>query len=247
MIKKDTEHLYSEEISLLASPDHYDYVQFNLRKIKELRKNFNLPIIGISGAEGKTTTKRMLNAILSQRGEVLETPLDCNSASVVTSTLLKLKPSHQYGLIELGIVNPEQFKMAVEVVQPSVGVITNIGEAHLANLGNKFLIADAKVELIRNLPSTGFAVLNIDDELVSGMDTFSPTRHVIKFGFNSSAHFTASNIRHLGPDGMEFLVNNYYKLHLPIFSSSSVSNALAAISVARILNFSFDEIKNGLE
>ncbi len=247
MTKKEMEKLYSEEISLITSPEYTDYVLLNLRKIQEIRRSFNLPVIGIAGAEGKTTTKLMLSAILSQRGKILETPLDCDTASTVTSTLLKLNQDYRYAIIELGIINREQFKLAVEVAEPDIGLITNIGEAHLANLGDKFLIADAKVELIRQLPSTGFAVLNIDDELVSGMESFSPTRRIIKFGFNNSAHFYASDINYLGPEGMRFVVNNYYPFHLPIYSSTSVSNALSAISTARILGFEFDEIKKGLE
>jgi UDP-N-acetylmuramoyl-tripeptide--D-alanyl-D-alanine ligase len=240
--KKDLSKLYSEEISLLTTPEHAEYVHLNLRKIKEFRHNFHLPVIGIAGADGKTTTKGMLSAILSKRGRVLETPLDCSSTSTVSSTLLKLNNSYKFALVELGIINPQQFKLAVEIAAPDIGIITNVGEAHLANLGDKFILADAKVELIRQLSTEGFAVLNIDDELVSGMESFSPTRRVIKFGFNSSAHFSASDIKYLGPDGIEFKVNNYYKFNLPVYSSTSVSNALAAISAARILNFEFEEI-----
>ncbi len=246
MTKKDLSKLYSDEISLLTTLEHAEYVRLNLRKIKEFRHNFNLPVIGIAGADGKTTTKGMLSAILSKRGPVLETPLDCSSASTVSSTLLKLNESHKFALVELGIINPEQFKLAVEIAAPNIGIITNVGEAHLANLGDKFILADAKVELIRQLSSEGFAVLNIDDDLVSGMESFSPTRRVIKFGFNTSAHFFASDIKYLGPEGIEFTVNNYYKFNLPVYSSTSISNALAAIAVARILNFDFEEIVSAL-
>jgi UDP-N-acetylmuramoyl-tripeptide--D-alanyl-D-alanine ligase len=244
--KKDLSKLYSEEISLLTTPEHAEYVHLNLRKIKEFRRNFNLPVIGIAGADGKTTTKGMLSAILSKRGKVLETPLDCSSTSTVSSTLLKLNNSYKFALVELGIINPQQFKLAVEIAGPNIGIITNVGEAHLANLGDKFILADAKVELIRQLSTDGFAVLNIDDELVSGMESYSPTQRVIKFGFNTSAHFSASDIKYLGPDGIEFTVNNYYKFNLPVYSSTSVSNALAAISAARILNFDFEEIISAL-
>ena len=98
-----------------------------------------------------------ISAILSKRGPVLETPLDCTSASTVSSTLLKLNESHKFALVELGIINPQQFKLAVEIAAPNIGIITNVGEAHLANLGDKFILADAKVELIRQMSSEGFA------------------------------------------------------------------------------------------
>ncbi len=247
MNKFDIDKLYSEEISLITSPEFSDYIEVNLRKVKEFRKNFEIPIIGITGTEGKTTTKRMLSSILVQRGPVLETPLDCTSASVVTSTLLKLNHSYNYAVVELGIINRNQFKLAVEIAQPNAGIVTNIGEAHLPGVGDKYIIADAKVDLIRNLPPDGFAILNIDDELVSGMEAFCPSQRVIKYGLNAKAHFGASKLKYLGPEGMEFFVNNYYKFRLPIYSSTSVSNALAAIATARALGFEFEEIISGLE
>ncbi|MBN2365863.1 MAG: UDP-N-acetylmuramoyl-tripeptide--D-alanyl-D-alanine ligase [Calditrichaeota bacterium] len=247
MDKKDFEKLYSEEISLLTSPEHSEYVEINLRKIKEYRRNFGIPVIGISGAEGKSTTKGMISAILSQRGPVLETPLDCNSASVVSSTLLQLRKNHKYCILELGIINRQQFRLAVELAEPTIGVITNIGEAHLAGLGDKYLIADAKLELIRQLKSDGFAILNIDDELVSRMESYSGTQRIVKFGFNNAAHFYATDINYLGPDGIQFTVNDYYKFVLPAYSSTAVTNALAAIATARALEFEFDEISEGLK
>ncbi|NOQ98292.1 MAG: hypothetical protein GQ561_09020 [Calditrichae bacterium] len=247
MNSKNLEKLYADEISLLTPPEYSDYVNLNLKKIRDFRRNFNIPIIGVAGTEGKSTTKRMLSAILSQRGPVLETPLDCDSASVVTSTLLQLEKQYQYGLLELGIINHQQFKLAVDVAEPNIGVITNIGEAHLARMGDKYKIADAKVELVRHLNPQDFAVLNIDDELVSGMESFAKTQRIIKFGFNQAAHFYATDIDFLGPDGVEFTLNNYYKFNLPIYGSTAVSNALAAIATARILNFEFEEIIEGLK
>ena len=247
MNSKNLEKLYADEISLLTPPEYSDYVNLNLKKIREFRRNFNIPIIGVAGTEGKSTTKRMLSAILSQRGPVLETPLDCDSASVVTSTLLQLEKQYQYGLLELGIINHQQFKLAVDVAEPNIGVITNIGEAHLARMGDKYKIADAKVELVRHLNPQDFAVLNIDDELVSGMESFAKTQRIIKFGYNQAAHFYATDIDFLGPDGVEFTLNNYYKFNLPIYGSTAVSNALAAIATARILNFEFEEIIEGLK
>ncbi len=238
--------MYSEEISLLTPREHTEYVELNLKKIREFRKGFDIPFIGISGADGKSTTKGMLSAILSQRGLVLETPLFCDSATAVSSTLLQLTKEHKFGLIELGIINAEQFKLAVQLTEPQVAVITNIGEARLARFGDKYLLADAKVELVRQLNVDGFAVLNIDDELVSGMSSFAATQRIIKFGFNQAAHFFASDLHYLGPDGIQFCVNNYYQFHLPVYGSTAVSNALAAISVSRVLGLEFDEINKGL-
>lgn len=238
---------YSEEISLSASAEIEEYVHLNLRKIAAHRKKFHIPVIGIAGTEGKTTTKRMLASILSPRGKLLETPLNCTTTSGITSTLLKLDESYKFAILELSILNRKQFEQAVKVSQPTIGVVTNIGESHLATLGDKYLIADAKVELVRNLPATGYAVLNVDDDLVSAMEKYSGTTRIVKFGLNTNAHFFANRIEYCGPDGIKFRVNDYYEFHLPIYSSAYVYNVLAAISVARILDISFDEIKERLE
>ncbi len=245
--KQNTEKLYSEEISLLPERDAEEYIRLNLRKIRSNRRQYDIPVIGIAGSEGKTTTKRMLTAILAQRFNILETPPDCSSTSGVTSTLLNLRESHQLAILELGIVDPKQFQWAVEVAEPNIGVITNIGEAHLASNGDKYLIADAKIELIRNLPEDGCAVLNIDDDLVSAMGRHATTHKIIKFGLNKNAHFYANQIEYLGPDGISFQVNGFYPFHMPIYSSASIYNALTAISVARVLGVEFDEIQDALQ
>lgn len=244
---KKTEKLYSDEISLIAGKDVEDYVLLNLRKIQQHRRQFNIPVIGIAGSEGKTTTKRMLSAILSSEYKILETPPNCSTTDGVTSTLLKLNESHDCAIIELGIVEPVQFERAVQVVEPTIGAIINIGESHLATHGDKYIIADAKVELVRNLPRDGYAILNIDDDLVSGMGRFVSTSNIIKFGLNKNAQFFASKIEYLGPNGIVFYVNGYYPFYLPIYSSAAIYNALAAISIARILGIEFSEIKDRLE
>jgi UDP-N-acetylmuramoyl-tripeptide--D-alanyl-D-alanine ligase len=160
---------------------------------------------------------------------------------------LKLDESHECAIIELGIVEPIQFERAVQVLEPTIAAITNIGESHLATYGDKYLIADAKLEMLRKLPRDGYAVLNIDDDLVSAMTKFSGTSNVIKFGLNKNAQFYASKIEYLGPNGIVFYVNGYYPFYLPIYSSAAIYNALTAISVARILGVEFSEIKEALE
>jgi UDP-N-acetylmuramoyl-tripeptide--D-alanyl-D-alanine ligase len=160
---------------------------------------------------------------------------------------LKLNENHEFAIIEMGIIEPVQFERAAQVLEPTIAVITNIGESHLASHGDKYLIADAKVEMLRNLPKDGYAVLNIDDDLVSAMAKFSGTPNVIKFGLNKNAQFYASKIEYRGPDGIVFYVNGFYPFHLPIYSSAAIYNALTAISIARILGVEFSEMKEALE
>ncbi|RMF59815.1 MAG: UDP-N-acetylmuramoyl-tripeptide--D-alanyl-D-alanine ligase [Calditrichaeota bacterium] len=244
---KTPKDLYSDEISLIPPTGSREFIELNLKQILKRRRQFNIPVIGIAGSDGKTTTKRMISAILSSFYNILETPMQCVTTAGLTSTILQLNEKHEIALWELGIVEPEQFEWAVRVAQPNIAVVTNIGEAHLAKNGDKYLIANTKVELVRRLPKDGYAVLNIDDELVSWMASFAPTPNVIKFGLNKNATFNANNIEHLGPDGIVFTVNGYYKFHLPIYTSALIYNALAAIAVARIFNIEFPDIQRTLQ
>lgn len=241
------EQLYLEEISLLPEADAEAYIRLNLRRILAHRRQFDIPVIAIAGAEGKTTTKRMVSAILSQHMNLLETPPNCSTAHGVTSALLRLDESHDAALLEIGVIDNKQFKLAVEVAEPSIAAVTNIGEAHLATLGDKYLIADAKTELIRHLPEDGVAVLNIDDDLVSTLGNYAKTPRIIKFGLNTNAHFYASDIHYHGPAGISFKINGYYNIHLPVYSSTSIYNALTAIAIARSLGIDFEDIQHGLE
>ena len=243
----EKKQLYGNEISLLASEEHRDYVRLNLEKIRTRRQRFGVPVVALAGAEGKTSTKRMLRAILSRCGKVLETPLDCDNAIDICNTLLQMTGEHDFVLLELGMINTQQFELAVRVAQPTIGLITNVGETRSPQVGDKFEVAKTHLELIRHLPADGVAVLNMDDELVNDMASFSPTPNIIKFGLNHSAQFYASQIEYLGPDGTRFLLNGTLPLHLPVYCSASVYNALAAIAVARALGVENSTIASALE
>ncbi len=237
---------YSDEFSLISDKNTLDYIRLNIKRIRSHRRQFDIPVIAIAGAEGKSTTKRMLASILSAHMHILETPPNCSTANGITTTLLELDSSYDAVVLEMGIVDNQQFSLAIEAAEPNIAAVTNIGEAHLATLGDKFLIADAKTELIKSLPEDGIAVLNMDDDLVSALSTFSPTRRIIKFGLNSNAQFYANAIEYLGPEGIRFCINGYYAVHMPIYSSTSIYNALTATAIARALGIDFEDIIDAL-
>ena len=243
---KKFQQKYSDEFSLISDNDALDYIRLNIKRIRAHRRQFDIPVIAIAGAEGKTTTKRMLTSILSAHMNILETPPNCSTANGITTTLLELDSSYDAAILEMGIVDNQQFSLAIEAAEPNIAAVTNIGEAHLATLGDKFLIADAKTELIKSLPEDGIAVLNMDDDLVSALSAYSPTRRIIKFGLNSNAQFYANAIEYLGPDGIRFCINGYYAVHMPIYSSTSIYNALTATAIARALGIDFEDIIDAL-
>lgn len=236
------DHLYGAQLSTVFDPDTDQLIRINLEKIRQKRRNFNLPVIGITGSNGKTITKSMLSQIISPLGPVLETPYNCQTSYTVTSTVRKLHKHHKHALIEFGISAQDKIERAIRVAMPNIGLVTNVGDAHLAYLKNRINIASAKSELVKNLPTDGYAILNKDDELASEMAKISPTQNIVRFGLSRQADFFASNIENLGPKGTKFTVNHTFDVKMNIYSISDIYNALGAISAARVLGVDFDDI-----
>ncbi len=233
--------LYGFEITTDISPDVYEYVLLNLKRIKNYRLQFDIPIVGIAGRHGKTITKKMITTILQSRGKVLETPLFSRTATNITSTLLKLDEQIDYAILEFGIQHENQFKLAVDIASPTHAILTNIGESNYAYLGDKVLVSEIKAELIKQIPENGVVLLNFDDDLCSMLDRYAKTPNVIKFGLNPNSHFHATSIEYLGPEGVKFKINDIFEVHLAVYTTGEIYNALAAIGLARTLDFDIEE------
>ena len=158
------------------------------------RKKFILPVIGITGSNGKTTTKEMLASILLQQGPVLKNEGNLNNHIGVPLTLLKLEAQHKAAIIEMGMSGLGEIETLARLAMPSVGVITNIGPAHLQFLGTTDTVAQAKGELLQMMRSDGTAVLNADDRYFTTLRNKYPGR-VLSFGIERPADIRAGDIR----------------------------------------------------
>jgi UDP-N-acetylmuramoyl-tripeptide--D-alanyl-D-alanine ligase len=127
------------------------------------RRKFDIPVIAVTGSVGKTTMKEMVSLVVSPLGPVLKSERNENNEVGVPQTLLRLNSEHKAAIVEMGMRGLGQIKYLSDVAQPTVGVITIIGESHIELVGSKYGIADAKGELLESLPSDGIAVLNSDD------------------------------------------------------------------------------------
>lgn len=151
------------------------------------RARHDIPIVGVTGSNGKTTVKEMIAAILAQRGEVLATQGNLNNDFGVPLTLLRLRANHRYAVIEMGANHPGEIDYVARMARPGVAVITNAGAAHLEGFGSLEGVARAKGELFASLAADGVAVVNADDRFAPLWLTMIGTRPIIRFGLDQEA------------------------------------------------------------
>lgn len=215
------------------------------------RRTFNIPVVGVTGSCGKTTTKDMIAAVLGESLHVHKTAANFNNELGLSLTLLQLESRHQAAVLEMGMRGLGEISFLTSLAQPSIGVITNIGTTHLELLGTQENIARAKGELLAALPDDGAAVLNADDEWCYRLGQDSKIK-VIYYGLeNSKADLMAENIKPWGEQGTSFTVRyndgTEAEVQLPLPGRHNVSNALAAIGAGLALGLSLAACARGLK
>jgi UDP-N-acetylmuramoyl-tripeptide--D-alanyl-D-alanine ligase len=212
------------------------------------RRKFSIHVVGVTGSNGKTTTKEMIGAVLKQNGPVLKTEGNLNNHIGVPLTLLKLNAGHRAAVVELGASAPGEIDMLARMAVPTVGVITNIGPAHLEFFGSLDKTALAKGELLRHLAADAKAVLNADDRFFSALKGVFSGR-TISFGIENPADVSASGIRQAG-DCTDFTITaegSRVDVRLRAVGAHNVYNALAAAAAAVAVGEPLDAVKYGLE
>ena len=212
------------------------------------REPFSLPLVGITGSNGKTTTKEMLAGILEPGGPTLKNPGNLNNLIGLPLTLLGLGPEHRFAVLEMGMNRSGEIRRLSAIAGPTVGLITNIGPAHLEGLGSLEAISRAKGELFEALSQRDWAVINQDDPRILELSTRCRSQK-ITFGLDSRAEVRAEEVR-LDSTGLVFWLcaqGQRRETRLPLPGRHNVGNALAAAAAALILGFSLDRIQGGLE
>ena len=212
------------------------------------RSRFDLPLVAVTGSNGKTTVKEMLAAILRRCGNTLVTRGNLNNDIGVPHTLFGLTPEHDYAVIELGANHPGEIAYLTSLAQPVVALINNAGPAHLEGFGSLEGVARSKGELFDSAAPTTTCVINADDTYVDLWRTLAAPRPVITFGLDGAAdvsadwngNMEASEIRLRTPQGAA-------GVHLALPGRHNVMNALAATAAALAVGVDVNAIAAGLE
>ena len=220
-----------------------------------VRAELSIPVLAVTGSNGKTTVKEMLSAILARRGAVLATRGNLNNDIGVPLTLLRLRPEHRYAVIEMGANHPGEIAYIAGLAAPTVAVVTNAGPAHLEGFGSLEGVARAKGELYQNLAKGGVAVINADDTYAALWRELAANCHQISFGVQATADVSASaeSIQpHMQNSSsvMQFTLrtpDGERSIALPLPGRHNVMNALAASAAALAAGAHLDDIKQGLE
>ena len=212
------------------------------------RRKFPVTLIGISGSNGKTTTKEMLAGILELEGPTLKNPGNLNNWIGLPLSLFSLNKDHRFAVIEMGMNRSGEIARLCQIARPDVGLLTNIGPAHLEGLGSLSAVAQAKGELFEALEPDDWAVINYDDPRIRDLARSCQARK-ITFGQDPEAEVGADRLS-LTPQGISFQIlfqGEQEDIFLPIQGEHNTSNALGAAAAALALGLSLQKVRQGLE
>jgi UDP-N-acetylmuramoyl-tripeptide--D-alanyl-D-alanine ligase len=216
------------------------------------RSDFDLPLIGVTGSSGKTTTKQMLAAVCTARGPVLATQGNLNNHIGVPLTLLRLRREHRTAVIEMGANHLGEIGLLAAIARPDVGIVTQAGDAHLEGFGSREGVARGKGEMYTALGGRGVAVINRDDAYFDLWRELAGDASVLSFGLSESAQVRAEGIRgepEQAPEAMVFTLltpQGRVRVELPLPGRHNVLNALAAAAAGVALGIDLQDIAAGL-
>jgi UDP-N-acetylmuramoyl-tripeptide--D-alanyl-D-alanine ligase len=208
------------------------------------RDRWDIPVIGVTGSAGKTTTKELISAVLATQGKVHKTHGNFNNEIGVPKTLLELDPTDDFAVIEMAMRGRGQIAELAQISRPTIGVITNVGTAHIELLGSELAIAEAKCELLVEMSqdqtqSNQVAILNYDNPLL--MDTAAKVWSGKAIAYGLSGGDIHGKL--IGNDAIEVAG---IRLPLPLLGRHNATNYLAALAVAQVLEIDWSSLQSGV-
>ena len=215
------------------------------------RAKFAMPVVAITGSNGKTTVKEMLASILRVEAgadaSVLATQGNFNNDIGLPLTMLNLRNHHRYAVLEMGMNHTGELSYLTQLAKPSIAVVNNAGSAHIGELGSVEAIAKAKGEIFEGLANDGVAIINADDAFAELWKKLASKQQQITFGLDAKADVTATYVLGVVDSNIELLAPvGKASFTLPAPGLHNVRNALAAASAALALDVSLESIAKGL-
>jgi UDP-N-acetylmuramoyl-tripeptide--D-alanyl-D-alanine ligase len=214
------------------------------------RQQFDLPIIALTGSCGKTTTKEMIRAILSECGPTLANEGNLNNDIGLPVTLSKLQAEHRYAVIEMGANHPGEIAYLTQITRPKVAFINNIAPAHLEGFGSVEGVANAKAEIFFGLQEDGVALINADDQYANWLKEKLNGKKVMTFGIERAADYQGHSLKVDAEGRYSFMLKTpqgEIAIQLPVLGKHNVLNAIAAAAATNNVGASLTAIKTGLE
>ncbi|HHT88407.1 MAG TPA: UDP-N-acetylmuramoyl-tripeptide--D-alanyl-D-alanine ligase [Clostridiales bacterium] len=231
----------------------YILVDNSLQALKDIatwyRMNLTIPVVGITGSVGKTSTKEYVSSVLSQRYNVLKTEGNYNNEIGLPLTILKIRKEHEIAVLEMGISQFGEMHRLSKIAKPNYCLLTNIGLCHLEQLGSRQGILKAKSEIFDFMYENGSIILNGDDDMLA---TIHNIRGItpIRYGFGSDNDVYADNIVTNGLQGSSYNIHingETLSVNSPMPGKHMILNALAAAATGRLLGLTGKEIIQGIE
>lgn len=225
-------------------------VKNSLQALQQLaafhRSQFDIPVIGITGSNGKTIVKEWLNQLLEDDFNIVRSPRSYNSQIGVPLSLWQMNDTHELGIFEAGISEPGEMKRLQQIIHPAIGVLTNIGEAH--NEGFENIASKTKEKLIL-FKKSSVIICNTDDKIISKALTKADKQKLFDWGKNTSAKFRIKKIQSdLNNTSVQFYYNQQNQtLNIPFTDKASIENSISCICVMLQLNYSFESIRLRLQ
>ena len=227
------EYTLSNEVEQLSNNIPILQVENCLKAYQKIarwwRHRFDIPVISITGSVGKTTTKELIATVLATQGKVLKTEANYNNEIGVPKTLLQLSADDNYLVVEMAMRGPGEIAELTHIANPTIGLITNVGTAHIGRLGSVEAIAEAKCELLREMSNNSIAILNYDDKRL--IETAAKFWSGKTFTYGLEGGDLQGNLidyKTINVDGRDLL--------LPLPGSHNASNYLAALAVLKVLH-----------
>ncbi len=213
------------------------------------RKKFNIPVVAVTGSVGKTSTRGMIASVLSQKYKVLSTEGNLNNEIGVPHTIFGMNKEHQIAVIEMGMNHFGELSRITAAAQPATAVITNVGEAHIENLGSREGILKAKLEILEGLRAGGTVILNGDNDMLWGINGTLEFETLYCGTENTKCDLIAENIKTFA-EGSEFTFKadgKEYFAEISVPGVHHIYNALISILVGLTYNVPMEDILEGIK